>query len=170
MIVQSIVETESEWAGYADASRDIYLALQQEHEIGARQSGSLYLASTDTERAVLEEFAQTHAPSYHCSYLAASKARARYPFIQPRYCAGALLFPDDLTLEPRRLLRLLIPYLVEKGLVDYLPQTTIGGVEPAGRGCRVTTPEAASSRQSGFWCAAAPNIARSFPSSSRRAG
>ncbi|HLW03393.1 MAG TPA: TIGR03364 family FAD-dependent oxidoreductase [Ktedonobacterales bacterium] len=138
MVVQSIVETDSEWAGYARASREIYLALQQEHDLNVRRTGSLYLASTETERAVLAEFAQAFAPTYHCSYLPADEARQRYRFIQPDYCTGALLFPDDLTLEPRRLLRLLIPHLVEQGLIDYLPQTTIVAVEPGEQGARAT--------------------------------
>src|SRR5262249_53887145 len=74
MGVQTIVETDSEWAGFARASREIYLALQQELDLGVRRSGSLYLASTETERAVLEEFAQAYGDSYHCSFLTASEA------------------------------------------------------------------------------------------------
>lgn len=137
MIVQSIVEADGEWAAFARASRETYLALQQEHDIGVQRAGSLYLASTETERAVLAEFAQAYAPTYHCAYLEASEALARYPFIQESYCAGALLFPDDLTLDPRRMLKQLIPYLVEKGIMDYFPQTNIIAVEAAGQGCLV---------------------------------
>jgi FAD dependent oxidoreductase TIGR03364 len=138
MVVQTIVETDSAWADYARASRDIYLTLQAEHDLNVRRTGSLYLASTDAERAVLEEFARAFASSYHCAYLPADEARQSYPFIQPDYCAGALFFPDDLTVEPRRLLRLLIPHLVEQGLIEYLPQTTIVAVEPDGQGGRIT--------------------------------
>ena len=137
MIVQTIVETDGEWAGFARHSREIYLALQQEQDIGVRRTGSLYLASTETERAVLAEFDHAYAPTYHCSYLNPHEARSRCLCIQESYCTGALLFPDDLTLEPRRMLRQLIPFLVEKGLVDYLPQTTIVTVEPSGQGCVV---------------------------------
>ena len=81
---------------------------------------------------------KTYAASYHCDYLSASEACARYPFIQPTYCTGALHFSDDLTLEPRLLLKQLIPALAAKGLIDYLPQTTIVAVEADGQGCRVT--------------------------------
>src|SRR5215471_21256523 len=31
-----------EWPAYARASRDIYLAIQEEHDIGVRNNGSLY--------------------------------------------------------------------------------------------------------------------------------
>src|SRR5215469_17162255 len=43
MAVQTIVETDSEWAGFARASREIYQALQQQLELGVRHAGSLYL-------------------------------------------------------------------------------------------------------------------------------
>ena len=61
MVVQTIVETEGEWPAYARASRDIYLAIQEEHDIGVRNNGSLYIASTDIERMVLEEFASAYS-------------------------------------------------------------------------------------------------------------
>lgn len=101
------------------------------------RTGSLYLASTETERAVLVEFAQAFAASHHCTFLEADRARSLYPFIQERYCTGALLFPDDLTLDPRRMLRQLIAHLVEKRLVEYVPHTPIMSVETDGQGCVV---------------------------------
>ncbi len=110
MAVQTIVETDSEWADFARASRDIYLALQQEHEIGVRRAGSLYLASTDTERAVLEEFAQTYAANYHCDYLSASEALRALSLYPAKLLPGALHFSDDLTLEPRRCSSSLFPH------------------------------------------------------------
>ena len=137
MIVQSIVEADGEWAAFARASREIYLALQQEQDISIQNSGSLYVASSETERAVLAEFAQAYAASHHCALLEASEALVRYPFLQESYCTGALLFPDDLTLDPRRMLRQLISSLVEKGLVEYLPQTNIVSVEASGQRCVV---------------------------------
>lgn len=137
MIAQTIVEADGAWSAFARASREIYLSLQQECDISVQRSGSLYLASTETERDILEEFARMYAPTHHCSYLGANEALALYPFVQPTYCQGALLFPDDLTLDPRSMLRQFIPYLVQQSLIDYIPQTTIVAVESAGQGCLV---------------------------------
>lgn len=137
MVVQTIVETDSEWSAFARASREIYLSIQQEHDIGVQASGSLYIASTETERVVLEEFAQAYGTTYNCSYLDAGEARYRYPFIQASYCKGALLSPDDLTLEPRRMLRQFITHIAQKGLVEYLPQTMVVAVELSGGRCIV---------------------------------
>ncbi len=98
MVVQSIVEADSEWSAFARDSREIYKSIQQEHDISVRVTGSLYIASTEIERIVLEEFAQAYSLAYNCSYLDAGEALYRYPFIQASYCQGALLFRDDLTL------------------------------------------------------------------------
>jgi FAD dependent oxidoreductase TIGR03364 len=137
MIVQTIVETDTEWARFARRSRELYLSLQQEYDITVKTSGSLYIASTELERNVLQEFAQLHAQTHRCIYLTAEDALARYPFIQADYCQGALLFPDDLTIDPQQMLRRLIPALTQKGLINYFPQTTVVGVESHGQYCSV---------------------------------
>lgn len=105
MVVQTIVVTEGEWPTFARSSREIYKSIQGEYDIGVQSNGSLYIASTEMERAVLKEFARTYSQTYHCSYLDANEARYRYPFIQAPYCKGVLHFPDDLTLETRCMLR-----------------------------------------------------------------
>src|SRR5579859_5497049 len=137
MVVRSIVETDSQWATFARDTAEIYCTLQQEQDISVRRRGSLYLASTETERRVLQEFAQVYGESYQCSYLEAAEALVRYPFVRASYCAGALLFHEDLTVEPRQLLRQFIPVLIEKGLVEYVPQTTVVAVETVGTHCLV---------------------------------
>jgi FAD dependent oxidoreductase TIGR03364 len=137
MIAQSIVPVRGLWSGYAGDSVEIYRALQREHDIGVRAPGSLYVASSEMERRVLDEFARLYGPAYNCAYLDADDARDRYPFIQASYGAGTLLFPDDLTLEPRHLLRHLIPYLVRQGLLDYVARTNVIAIKASGQGCLV---------------------------------
>jgi D-hydroxyproline dehydrogenase subunit beta len=137
MAVQSIVETDSEWASFARASREIYTSIQQEQDISIKVTGSLYIASTEIERTVLEEFAQAYAQIYNCIYLNADEALYRYPFIQASYCKGALLFPGDLAIDPRQMLRQLIPHVVQTSSVNYIPNTTVVDVELAGKRCIV---------------------------------
>jgi FAD dependent oxidoreductase TIGR03364 len=137
MVVQTIVETEGEWPTFVRASREIYQSIQEEHDIGVQSNGSLYIASTEIERAVLEEFTQMHSQAYNCSYFNANEALSRYPFIKAPYCHGALHFPDDLTLDPRRMLRQFIPFIVQKKLIEYIPQTTIVSVESSDQHCVV---------------------------------
>ncbi len=137
MVVQSIVETEGEWAEYAHATREIYQAIQQECDISVNIPGSLYLASTEAERVVLEEFAHLYASVYNCSYLTAGEIRYRYPFAQADYCQGALHFTNDFTIEPRRLLKQWLPYFTEREQVQYVPYTNVVSVESSGQQCVV---------------------------------
>lgn len=137
MIVQTIVETDTEWSQFALASREIYQAIQSETDITVKNPGSLYLASTETEIRVLKEFAINYALTYFCQYLASDEVHKRYPFVQASYCQGALLFPNDLTIEPRSLLSRLIPFVQRTGPVEYIPQTTVVAVETSGQGYRV---------------------------------
>jgi len=135
MIVRSIVETSGEWSTHVHTSQEIYQSIQQQHDIGVQIKGSLYIASTDLERTVLQEFAQAYSSAYNCTFLDADETLHRYPFIQTSYCRGALLFPADLTLEPRRMLRQLIPYIVQTAPVEYISNTNIVAVESSGSHC-----------------------------------
>jgi len=135
MIVRSIVETSGEWSTYVRTSQEIYQSIQQQQDIGVQVKGSLYIASTDLERTILQEFSQAFSSVYNCTFLDAGEALHRYPFIQPSYCSGVLLFSDDLTLEPRRMLRQLIQYIVQTVPVEYIPNTTIVAVESSGSQC-----------------------------------
>jgi FAD dependent oxidoreductase TIGR03364 len=137
MIASSIVDVRSKWAGYARASIALYREVQRQVDISMRETGSLYLASTPLETAVLWEFVEVAPPEYVCVYYDGPEARSRYPFANPEYCNGALLFPEDLAVEPRRLLQQLIPYMVEQEGITYEPNTLVTSVEVAGDKCLV---------------------------------
>jgi FAD dependent oxidoreductase TIGR03364 len=131
MVLRTIVETDTQWTGFARASAAIYRALQQERDISVQVAGSLYLASTEVEARVLQEFADRFSSTFGCTYLTADEACARYAFIQRSYCRGALLFMHDLTVEPRRLMHEVIAHIVEQKLVDYRPFTNVVAIEPS---------------------------------------
>ncbi len=137
MVVQTIVETGGPWMEFARTSQEIYRALQAEHDIAVKPTGSLYVASTEVENSVLAEFAQLHAANYRSIYLDASASRRRYPFLQQNYCQGTLFFADDLVIDPQRMLRQLIPSLVEQGLFAYHPRTLVVSIEPMKQGFAV---------------------------------
>ncbi|HET8840465.1 MAG TPA: TIGR03364 family FAD-dependent oxidoreductase [Ktedonobacteraceae bacterium] len=137
MVVQTIVEAGGDWAEFVRTSQEIYRRLQHELDISVEETGSLYVASTEIERCILEEFAHLQASAYSCCYLDADEALRRYPFLQKSYCRGALLFPDDLVIDPQQMLPRLIPHLVERGLFEYYPRTLVVAIESTGRGCLV---------------------------------
>jgi len=135
IIARSIVEPGSVWDDCARDTRETYEAIRREHDSTVRTTGSLYLASTALERAVLTEYAGSPANEEHCTFVEGTEAVARYPFLEPEYCRGALLFPHDLGLDPRLMLRRLIPFLEQTGRVTYLPSTTITQLEVRGDHC-----------------------------------
>jgi FAD dependent oxidoreductase TIGR03364 len=137
MVVRSIVETEGQWAQYVRDTAEIYQTIQQEQDITVKNPGSLYIASTEAESQVLQEFAHLYGENYHCTYIEPQEALREYPFIHDSYCHGALHFADDLTVEPRFLLRQLIPYVTRTTTVEYLPQTTVVSIEAQNGGCLV---------------------------------
>lgn len=137
MVKRTVVPTTGEWIAHAHATADIYRQIQCEIDISIQEDGSLYLASTEPERAVLVEFAQRYSATYGCELLDARQARERYPFIRAEYCAEALFFPQDLTVEPRTLLKRLIPHIVQTERIVYVPRTTIVSVEADGHTCNV---------------------------------
>jgi D-hydroxyproline dehydrogenase subunit beta len=137
MVPRSIVETDNEWTAYAQDTQQIYRAIHQQHDISVKVTGSLYLASTKNEKTVLQEFAQLYSEQYHCAFLDKQEALSRYTFISESYCTGALLFHDDLTLDPRQMLKKFIPYLTQTLPVEYRPDTNIIAVESSGQYCVV---------------------------------
>jgi FAD dependent oxidoreductase TIGR03364 len=137
MVVQTIVAPGGEWATHANSSRETYLELQREYDLPVRQVGSMYVASTEIEMSVLQEFGRQYATSYRCEYLNAGEALRCYPFLCAAYCKAVLRFPDDLALEPRLLLRQLISHLTQSGLIEYRGQTMVVSVEVSGQRCFV---------------------------------
>lgn len=170
MIVQTIVAPSGEWATYAHDSREIYLELQRDYDLPVRQIGSMYVASTEAEVSVLQEFAHLYATQYRCDYLTADEAVRCYPFLRAAYCQGVLRFPDDLALEPRLLLQQLIPHLVQSGLIEYRAQTAVVKVEVSGQHCVVKDAQGnAYTAESVFLCNGA-EYHMLFPHLFRRSG
>jgi FAD dependent oxidoreductase TIGR03364 len=139
MLPRTIVETTGPWAEYARDSAAIYQEVQAETDITMERRGCLYLASTPAEDRVLAEFAAGWSAQYGCAYLTAAEVLARCPFVRESYCRAGLLFPEDLSLDPSRMLARLIPWITESAGVDYRPRTNVVLVRRAGDGCEVVT-------------------------------
>jgi FAD dependent oxidoreductase TIGR03364 len=86
--------------------------------------GSLYHVTTPIEADVLREFVQIPAGERcRCELLAPVEAAAFNPLLNREQVRLALFFPDDARVEPRTLLRHLIPWLAREFQVDYRPAT-----------------------------------------------
>lgn len=129
---------EGEWFDYGRASLTTYQAIQAEYDISIRPTGSLYLASSPLEMQVLEEKqARYQALDYAAELLNPVQCRARLPAVRASYCAGGLLFPQEVTAEPDQLIHRLLAYLVARWKLDYRPATPVRDVSASSAGCEV---------------------------------
>ncbi len=114
------------WFDYGRRSLEIYRELQRQTDITVRQNGSVYVASDQDEWALCNElFDRRQADGYACELLSATQTLARYPHLRPSYVKGGLLFPDEVSVEPDRMIYRVIDFIVEKYGVTYRPNATV---------------------------------------------
>ncbi|HEX8426667.1 TIGR03364 family FAD-dependent oxidoreductase [Hymenobacter sp.] len=129
---------EDEWFDYARVSLDTYKTIQADYDISIRSSGSLYLASSAMEMQVLEEkHGRYQALGYPSQLLTAAECRQRLPAVRAEYCAGGLLFAQEVTAEPDQMIHRVLAYLVERWQLDYRPATPVREVTAHASGCEV---------------------------------
>ena len=110
--------TAGDWHRRGVESLDVYKAMSRETGFPLNTNGSLYLALTEAERDVQEEFKRVGpAHGYTCELLEASEALKLNPALAVENIRSALYFPNDLRIESRRFLQFLLPWLQrERGL------------------------------------------------------
>jgi FAD dependent oxidoreductase TIGR03364 len=101
-----------EWHEYGRISTEIYKEIQAEYNIGIRNNGSCYIASDESEMAVLEELQQRFsADDYESRMLTATEVLEKYPSLNSHYAKGALFFPTEVSAEPEIMIHQLHRYI-----------------------------------------------------------
>lgn len=100
------------WFDFGCSSLDLYRTLKHTAGIQVREQGSVYLASDADEIQLLHEL-QAHydTKGYPCTLLSGNDLLKNYPFIRSSYAREALYFPQELSVEPERLLTQVHSYL-----------------------------------------------------------
>ena len=118
--------SEDEWFENGRQSLDTYQSIQKEFDITVRQNGSVYLASTKEELALLQEKAERYKTlDYNSIQLSKSQCHEKYPSLKSEYCIGGLFFPQEISIEPATLIHRLHEYLIAKYDLDYRPSTPV---------------------------------------------
>lgn len=110
------------------AIRSCHTWLQLADIIGfyAERKGSLILAHSDLEMAVIEEFAASSSDlGYRVQCLTTEQTLARSPSVRTEELAGALYSATEVSIDPRQALRALSAYLQEEMRVDFLFRTPV---------------------------------------------
>lgn len=100
------------WFDYALRGLDIYKSIQREFDISVRNNGSYYISSDEQETQLLHELS-THYDSikYEHQLWDKKKICAKFPQLNPEYAKEALVFEQELSVEPTNMIRRLHEYL-----------------------------------------------------------
>ncbi|GAO42465.1 TIGR03364 family FAD-dependent oxidoreductase [Flavihumibacter petaseus] len=128
------------WQDYGRRSLEIYKDIQSKFDISVRHNGTIYLASDSTEMTLLEELsAINRIQRYSSQLLDKETCLEKYPGLRASYCVGGLFFPDEITVEPHKMIHRLIACMQEQMALKYKPLTLVRSVQNKGDHCSVET-------------------------------
>jgi FAD dependent oxidoreductase TIGR03364 len=114
------------WQQYGSRSLEIYKSLQREFDISVKQYGSVYIASDQTELTLINELKDINqAENYPSVLLSAQDCLKKYQGLKESYCKGALFFPEEITVEPDKMIHRLLAFMQEQLSLTYLPDTLV---------------------------------------------
>jgi FAD dependent oxidoreductase TIGR03364 len=119
------------WFDYGLTGLSLYRSIQQLGDISVRQNGSVYIASDDDEQLLIHELKNYYDnKGYTAQLLSAAEVISRYPAIKPAYAKEALFFPEEVSVEPDKLIHRLHAYMKEQfpdfTFSCYTPVTSLG--------------------------------------------
>lgn len=111
-----------EWFDYGVRGLDIYQSIQGETDISIRNNGSIYIASDRDEVQIIHELS-THYKQVSYAHELWSKQQVleAYPMLRADYVQEAIVFKQELSVEPDTMIRKLHNYLKGK-----FPNYTLG--------------------------------------------
>lgn len=114
------------WHEYGRVGVQLYKEIQQKFDISVRPFGSVYVASDAEELEILHE-AQTlfNDKDYANELLSVEQTLINYPYLRKEYVKGSLFFPDDVSVEPDRMIYQLLEYAQSNYDVTYQPNTAV---------------------------------------------
>lgn len=128
------------WFEHGVNSIAVYKALQKEFDLTVRQNGTLYIASDEDEQTLIHEaLALYRDRHYEVHLLSQKQVLKKYPALQKSYVREALCFPQEVSVEPQRMIHRLLEYLSAKfPQLTYLPDSAVVECTSTGQGVRVT--------------------------------
>ena len=128
------------WRDRALGSCEIYSELSELLGTPLRRVGTQYLAHTEEEATFLKRLASEQndllCPT---EFLNAEETTRTSCCLNPEFCKGSLLFPQDLQLDPGQFFRAFVNWLMCTSDCDYLPKTTAVSIEERSHHCQITT-------------------------------
>ncbi len=114
------------WQNYGRRSLEIYKSLQSQFDISVRQHGTVYIASDETELTLINELRDINRKDGYPSMLLKQEAcLEKYPGLKESYCRGGIFFPEEVTVEPDKMIHRLIAFMQEQLELTYKPNTLV---------------------------------------------
>lgn len=130
-----------EWFEFGKRSTELYSEIQQITDISVRNNGSVYIASDPDETALIHELkAIMDERGYASKLLSDEDCMRAWPSLNKRYCHEALFFPQEISVEPEKMIHRVLAYIIESfPTLTYKPSTTVTECIPTTHGVNVVT-------------------------------
>ena len=128
------------WHDYGRYSTQLYKSIHEKFDIGIQNKGSIYIASSDDEMQLLNELHTNFLGSDYASNLI-SKAELllKFPSVDSNYAVGALEFPQEVSVESRKMIHQLQAYLREKMDIEFKYATPVLSLNDKGSEVEIQT-------------------------------
>lgn len=128
------------WHHYGRYSTQLYKSIQEKFDIGIRNNGSVYIANTASEMALLEELAHSfNAVDYSSELLTKQQVLERWPSVKSEYALGGLFFAQEVSAESRTMIHQLHEYMREQLPVTFFYKTPVTAIEDLGNHVEITS-------------------------------
>jgi D-hydroxyproline dehydrogenase subunit beta len=128
------------WFEYGQESLKIYSELQSKFDLSVRQNGSVYIASDAEELDVITELSGIYEKKDYSNTLFSAKGTiAKYDFLQPEYVKGSVFFPQEVSVEPDKMIYNLQSYMVEQMGLTFLTNSAVIECQESSEKVNITT-------------------------------
>lgn len=102
------------WFDYGVYGTELYKSIQQRYDVSVRNNGSLYIASDDSEQALIHALkARYDSLGYEAQLITQGDLMGKHPVLNASYCREALYFPQEVSVEPNLFIHRLHEYMAE---------------------------------------------------------
>ena len=104
-----------EWFHYGVRGLEIYQSIQKELDISIRNNGSYYIASDEDEKQIIHELSSHyHSNGYEHEIWDQKQVSVHFPDLKKDYIKEAIVFKQELSVEPEKMIYRLHEYLQQK--------------------------------------------------------
>jgi len=130
------------WQNFGRESLEIYNELHTQTDVTIRKNGSVYIASNDEERQLIEELFEINKNNgYESVLLSKNECVQMYDGLRSDYCRGGLFFPQELSVDSAEMIVKLHQLLKEKFGLQIFYNTTIIETDEDDQKCIAVTSE-----------------------------